>query len=322
MFRTSALFYSSLVFKSVVRTSSLGWTIGTLGLILSLLDGDVAAADLAPPCSSDAGIWRRPLCSSKMQYVDALRKARARLLSDPKGAFDLCGEALKIDPGAQDVRLLSAQALLFWGDPEGASRIFDREFFADRQKRRPVEVDTQTRVSAARAALLVGNYPRSLFHYRRAVLGLEELGSGRERARVLIEMATAASYAGPGNGREARTALRLAREQQAPLLGQVVDAAMSLSLLRDGEIVRSRRVAENFESSWKIQWQFDNTSPARGTPLEVLPVLPAGECSALAHAVALAVEPEAAAIHWEAYLDGSEGHRPPHLATIGTAAGP
>ena len=45
-------------------------------------------------------------------------------------------------------------------------------------------------------------------------------------------------------------------------------------------------------------------------------MLPNGESAALAFAVASLVEPEAMSLHWEAYLERSEGGLPTHLLRL------
>jgi tetratricopeptide (TPR) repeat protein len=283
----------------------------SFGLAVAL--SEVASA--ASPCSEDSSFWRRSLCSSRSSYFELVRKARARLWSDPRAAAALCRQAKAIDSEGTEAQLLLAHATLLSGDPERAHQLFEVRLEALDGTPKGSDVEPTLRIAAARAALLSSDYQRALHHYRRAVLRLEEIPSPRERARVLIEASSAASYAGPGRGREARTALRLASEEHAPLLAPVIAAATLLSLLRDGDSTVSFET-QSFESSWEIHWLFDGAASSIGKSHEILPVLPKGESAALAFAVATLVEPEATTLHWEAYLEQSEGGRPAHLLRL------
>jgi hypothetical protein len=136
---------------------------------------------------------------------------------------------------------------------------------------------------------MLGQYEESLRHYRRALL-LPDWHDPRERARVLVEAATAASYAGPENSQETRTYLRVAIQQNSPLLRPIAAAALVLSLLRDGRLQEAQRVAagSGLSSSFQLRYAFrDSTDGA--TWDRIVPILPPGEATAMAVALAIAM---------------------------------
>jgi hypothetical protein len=211
--------------------------------------------------------------------------------------------------------LLEAQALLLSGKPRDAHARFEK-LRVGASGSKPAFEHAIFLMNAARAALLSEAYDIALEHYRQVVLRLPEVASAREQARLLIEAATAAMYAGADHGPEARAYLATASGKNAPLLIPVVHAAWALSFVRDRDRQRANNHASHFESSWHVRWIFDGRPPRFGLKSEVLPVLPPGEGLAYAAAVALLVEPDAVDIHFKEFLDEATNRLPGHLRLI------
>jgi len=273
-----------------------------------------ASKDAASPagCLPEATVWQKATCETPGVYPRLVGKARAKLWSDPAGTLLLSEEALRVVPDGAEAQLLKAHATLLRGLPEPAHRAFEQALETCTRQKHPVLA--VHRVGAARAALMVGNYARAHQHYRLAILDLTQISSGRERARVLIESATAASYAGVEYAREAKTYLRLAQEQDAPLLSPVIAAAQGLASWRSGNKEEARARVAHIVSSWHLLWIFEASEPPVGGIYEILPVLPPGEVAAFAYVVAESTEISAAPLHQETFDEERAATRPAHIS--------
>lgn len=272
-------------------------------------------ADSDPLCGQRVDFWERVARPQVGTYCSLLQRAEARMATDPHGAAKLAEKALEIFPEGTLAKLSAARAALFSGDPKGAHRRFTQVFVPGRSV--PAEfLSGVILASAGRAALLSSSYAVALSHYRATVLRLSELQGPREQVRVLIEAATVAAYVAPSHGQESRAYLAAASSKNSPLLMPIVRAAWALSFLRDGDPERSRAVVESLESSWQLHWIFDGRTLPVGRPNETLPVLPPGESAAFSAAVAEAVEPKAASLHWEEFYEQAGNSLPEHLRLL------
>ncbi len=263
-------------------------------------------------CYERAPFWERVTDKKTDMYCQLLDRGRARLYSSPREARALSDEAAALRPGAIEAALLGAHAELLLGHPDRANAQFSR-MAPDLGVPEVAPMLSATSVAAgARAALLAADYQVALVRYRWVLLRLFDLHDPREEARLLVEAAVAASYASPDAGREARAYLAAAEAKNAPLLRPIVHAAWALSLLRDGEVERAKRMVAHFESSWALVWIFEGQHPI-GLPGETLPLLPRGEREALYAAVAESVEIEAAEEHWQSFSELSGPNAPQHI---------
>lgn len=260
-------------------------------------------------CEARPRFWNRIAAEKSGRYCGLLRKAQANLWTSPKRAEQYAEGALLLLPQGVLAHLIVAQSLLLQGQPEKSHRLFS----VWSQQAPEALRGTVIRVSAARAALLSGHYEDAVAQYRGAILGWDWRLSSRERARVLVEAATAVAYAGPSRGREARHYLALALELEAPLLVEVIQAAQALSWLREGNDAEAAFALDSEADAWTLPWIFERSAPRRGKPNEVLPVLPPGEVDALIAAVAQVVEPDTAPEAWEAFRQSAGKHCPVHL---------
>lgn len=273
------------------------------------------SAEPEPDCEKSRTFWRRVSDPQAAKYCATLQRGESRLYSEPGAALNASREAKRLFPSGRAALVLEAQALLLSGKPAEAHERFQKVITAA-GKTTPVFSHVVPLMNAARAALLSASYDIALGHYRQLVLRLPEVPDAREQTRLLIEAATAAMYAGPDHGAEARAYLATASGKNAPLLMPIVRAAWALSFVRDRDPERARSHASHFESSWHVRWIFDERPPRFGLKSEVLPVLPPGEGLAYSAAIALLVEPDATQIHFQEFLEAATNHLPEHLRLI------
>lgn len=267
-------------------------------------------------CYERLAFWQRVTDKGADDYCRLVDRARARLFSAPAEAAKLTEAAQKMRSPAVAARLLHAHAELLLGRAAEAHREFT-QVVPDLAAPQVAAYLTPSAVAAgARAALRSGAFASALARYRWVLLRLGDFQDPREEARLLLEAATAVTYAHKDGGREARAYLSAADAKNAPLLRPLVQAARALSLLREGERERAQREVAQFESSWALVWMFEGQSPV-GAPGETIPVLPPGERFALFAAVAEAVEQEAAAEHFRQFLEEAGPQLPEHLKRMG-----
>ena len=266
-------------------------------------------------CYERLPFWQRITDKGADDYCRLVDRARARLFSAPEDAAKLSETARKMRSPAVAARLLHAHAELLLGRAQEAHREFS-QVVPDLAAPQIAAYLTPSAVAAgARAALLSGAFAPALARYRWVLLRLGDFQDPHEEARLLIEAATAVTYARKDGGREARAYLSAADAKNAPLLRPLVQAARALSLLREGERERAQREVAQFESSWAFVWMFEGQSPV-GAPGETIPVLPPGERFALFAAVAESVEREAVEEHFRQFLEEAGPELPEHLKRL------
>jgi hypothetical protein len=274
--------------------------------------GDKGRAPSDVTCYERLPFWQRVTDRGAEDYCRLVDRARARLFSAPKEAAELSEAAQKVRSPAVAARLLHAHAELLLGRAQEAHREFT-QVVPDLAAPEVAAYLTPSAVAAgARAALRSGAFASALARYRWVLLRLNDFQDPHEEARLLIEAATAVTYAHKDGGREARAYLSTADTKNAPLLRPLIQAARALSLLREGERERAQREASQFESSWAVVWMFEGENPV-GAPGETIPVLPPGEQFALFAAVADSVEPEATEEHFRQFLEEAGPELPEHL---------
>lgn len=260
-------------------------------------------------CVDEPSFWRRALSSAHDEYCRYVHRTQANLAVRPALAEQFARAALKLSPRGVVAQLLLGETLLFQAEAQGA-----HEHLQKWMALAPPEALTpRLRVSAARAALLSGDYAVALELYRTVVLRLDGFSSSREQARILIEAATAAAYAQSKSGREVRGYLAIARQKSAPLLVETLVGAWVLSLLREDRIKEATAMAQSLNDSWTLPWIVERQDPSLGKPSEVLPVLPPGEGFAMAAAVAQVLEPEHAENLWLSFREFAEETWPTHI---------
>lgn len=253
-------------------------------------------------CAEADSPWQRARFSGLAEYCAEVFVARAGLARDPIRTEQRARAAQKLRSDGLEAALLLSESLLLQGQAEAAHQ----QFVVTLGRARPSDVEvlsTLVLLSAARAAMLSCDYATALSWYRKVVLQIEGVQGPRERARVLLEAATAAGYQTQARGQESRSYLSLALRQNAPLLQEVVVASWVASLLRDGQVEQARQRARNLPNSWGIAFVVGRHRPSTGRLGEILPVFPPGEGAALVLAVAALSDPESAALHGPGYTE-------------------
>lgn len=286
-----------------------GGTGGAVGLLTKRLPAQLGRSSRVKSCEARPRFWRRVVGDVSRDYCRDIHKAQANLWSRPKTAQQYAEEALGHFSDGVLAHLILGQSLLIQGDSDAAY-----QYLSTWGERAPPTLrDAYVRVSTARAALLTGHYTEAVSEYRAAILLADQHWGSQEKTRVLIEAATAVTYSGPGRGREARHYLTLAQELRSPLLVEVVQAAQVLSWIREGEVGEARFVLAPDVDPWTLPWIIERSPSRTGHPREVLPVLPAGEDSALIAAVAEVAEPDTAGTAWETFRAEAGEGCPEHL---------
>ncbi len=271
---------------------------------------------LTDPCSERITFWQRVQVPSIERYCGLIISSRASLWSRPDRAARLARQAHELLEAGMEAPLLLATAELVSKRPEEAHRRFSNLLDRSRES----EIATVFRVAAARAALLSGDAPEALRHYRRLALAIDRVDGPRKRTQVLVEAAIAASYSNPAGTREGVAYVRQSREHFAPLLEPIRQAVAVLLFLRAGQVERARALSGPREAAWALSWIFDRTGARHGAPGEVLPVLPPGESAALVAGVLEAHDREAAADHWSEFLEQAP-QAPKHIRSMASSRG-
>lgn len=302
-------------------------SVGTLGIAAAEVlpaspnSGDPRAVD----CSTPDSVWRRSKVPSIAAYCDHVALGRSALDSDPGRALLRAAKAQRLLPNGIDALSLRAEATLLSGQVEEAERCF-ATWIERLSEAETARLPIATTISVGRAALLSGKYASALSWYRRAVLGIDRLAGPRQRARVLIEAAIVAGYQDPPLGDEARSYLRLAERQNAPLLREVLLGAWTASWLRDGQPVQAVEKARELGGSWALSYVLSAHPVSLGRSNEILPVLPEGEGAAMCLAVAHLIEPDVKSLHAERFFGQVDRLTPPRhilsLAKRWESAGP
>ena len=260
-------------------------------------------------CIDEPRFWRRALSSGHDEYCRYVHRAQANLAVRPVLAEQYVRNALKLSPRGVVAQLLLGETLLFQAEAQRAHQNLQKWMALAP----PAALTPRLRGSAARAALLSGDYRAALELYRTVVLRLDAFSSSREQTRILIEAATAAAYAQSNSGREVRGYLAIARQKSAPLLLETLVGAWVLSLSREGRIKEATAMAQSLNDGWTLPWIVERQDPSVGKPAEVLPVLPPGERFAIAAAVAQVLEPEHAENLWLSFRELAEKSWPEHI---------
>lgn len=172
-----------------------------------------AAAGRPPECSPaprravarGPSVWERARTPNLQRYCDLLARGQAQLGTSPGAARDAARLAEEALPGHAAPSVLLARASLALGELEDAARAFARARSLDP---RSVE-DPHTLHDLARTLARTGKRDEAMAIYRALVPRIDLLGTGDQRAYVLLEAAhlsmTAAGAAAAARGPAATT---------------------------------------------------------------------------------------------------------------------